>query len=172
MKRFLWLEDNVDLMRESLEIFKDYGFLFHPCPSPSRALKILRKGIYHNLLLDIDFPHNRKEGLDFLEEIKDLVPNLNIVIFTGYPEYEDAVQTAKKNLIANYIPKPIPLSEIEKKKFFNALDKAFTIERKINISNRKKKIEKLSGGSPPKEKWQIVAIIVAIILFILGIIFK
>lgn len=124
-KKIIWADDDEKLMEKSELIFNDNGFTIIKCNSIAEALKQVMIGASNNLLLDIDFPGNPKEGLIFLEEIKRINPSLNIVLFTGFPELDDAVNSIKSLLASDYIAKPIPLSADKRTEFFNKLHNSF-----------------------------------------------
>jgi len=125
MKKIIWADDDARLMTEAEPLFYDYGFNIIKCNSISKALKEIHLGSTDNLLLDIDFPESPKEGLIFLEQLRIINPYLKVVLFTGFPEIDDAVIAIKKLMAYNYISKPIPVERTRRDKFFKKLHDAF-----------------------------------------------
>lgn len=62
------------------------------------------------LLLDIRMP--QKDGLQMLEEIRDIVPDCKVIIITGYDQFQYASRAIKLSVF-DYILKPIRNAEVE-----------------------------------------------------------
>jgi ActR/RegA family two-component response regulator len=124
----IWVDDDERLMDTTEPIFNDYGFNLIKCVTISEGLKHVLRGRSSNLLLDIDFPNNPKEGMVFLEQVKLINPDLRVVLFTGFPEVNDAVVAVRELMAADYIPKPIPLNEHKRALFFDKIRRSFNDE--------------------------------------------
>ena len=84
--KLIWLDDDLDTMLKWQDTFINYGFDIITCNSIAKALKLIKDEDINNLLLDVDFPNNHKEGIDFLEQLKHIYPSVRVVILTGYPD--------------------------------------------------------------------------------------
>ena len=73
------------------------------------ALKLCRDNMYDIVFLDINMPD--KDGLTLAEEIKKLIPIVNIIIVTAYPEY---ALEAYKLYVSDYIMKPVIKEDLKK----------------------------------------------------------
>lgn len=125
MTNIIWLDDDKALMDEYEEAFRVHDYQIVKCTSVGQALKYLVDGSCRNLLLDIELPGARREGIVFLEQLAKLNVEVVTVILTGYPFAEEAYDLGDKRKIANYLLKPIPKDEAGQHIFFGKLDKAF-----------------------------------------------
>jgi len=135
-KKIIWADNDAVYMDCAIPLFNDHGFDVIPCYTTGAALKEINLRTSNNLLLDVDFPTNRKEGLDFLLEKRQELPHLNVVIFTAYPELDDAVRVLKEKLAADYIMKSY-FDAARFEKFFEDLHKAYRNEAEtVDVTNR------------------------------------
>jgi FixJ family two-component response regulator len=132
-KKLIWIDDDTAMMRDAKPMFSEYGFSIFPCSSIAGGLREVMKGRAGNLLLDVDFHGNRKEGMIFLEQIKLIHSKLKVVIFTGFPEVSDSVRAIRKLTASDYITKPIPLTPEKRKAFFQRLHEAFREDSQQDI---------------------------------------
>ncbi len=75
-----------------------------------KALEILEKQPIDLLLTDIKMPF--MDGLELSQRVSELYPDIKIVIFSGYGEFEYA-RKAMKSGVDNYILKPVNPEEFE-----------------------------------------------------------
>lgn len=52
------------------------------------------------------------DGVEVVRQLRQLKPSLNIVVLTGYPEYEGIAETAKH--WAMFVMKPIELTDLDR----------------------------------------------------------
>ncbi|MDC8003850.1 PD-(D/E)XK nuclease domain-containing protein [Aureisphaera galaxeae] len=123
--KVIWVDDDITLLNKSEYLFNEYGFDIIKCSTISEALKQVLSGFSDNILLDVDFPGNPKEGILFLEQLGKINPNLKIILFTAYPEMNDKVRLLRDNLALDYLSKPLPLNECEVVDFFHRLRRSF-----------------------------------------------
>lgn len=64
------------------------------------------------ILLDLRMPV--KDGLKTLQEIRAILPEVKVVILTGYPFYEQADTTAQKLGVVDFVVKPADLDYLER----------------------------------------------------------
>lgn len=129
MKRILWIDDNERLVDASTPVFLDNGFAVLKAMNTSRALTILREEKIDGVLLDVRLRGN-ENGLELLQEIHHRYPNLRVVIFTGYPEYDDQLVAEKSgaSLYFEKLRKSIPANPAKQRKFFDNLHRVFPEE--------------------------------------------
>ncbi|MBK7806305.1 MAG: response regulator [Saprospiraceae bacterium] len=125
MKQIIWVDNDVEIMKNSYNMFNDYGFIVHTCTNLTDAYSYLKKGFCNNLLIDVEFPNSNKEGLTFLENIYKEFPSLKIIIYTGYPDLYDAVKYIKNKFADDYLQKGSLMSEEQRKIFFRPLNNTF-----------------------------------------------
>jgi DNA-binding NtrC family response regulator len=89
---------------EYMETFlsKD-GFEVKTLNDPAQAPEEVKNGGYHLVVLDLMMP--KMDGLQVLERIRKVDNDVAVVIFTGYPSLETAVQSMKMDAV-DYLKKP------------------------------------------------------------------
>ena len=89
---------------EYMETFlaKD-GFEVKTLNDPAGAPDEVKNGGYHLVVLDLMMP--KLDGLQVLERIRKVDNDVAVVIFTGYPSLETAVQSMKMDAV-DYLKKP------------------------------------------------------------------
>ncbi len=75
----------------------------------NEGLRRLKKESYDLILLDIKMPG--LSGVEVLEKLKDIDPEAIVVMITGYPSVDSAVQAMKLGAY-DYIPKPFTPDEL------------------------------------------------------------
>ena len=106
--RILIVDDDkaiCDFMQSLLE--KD-GFIVKTLSDPTLVEDEVRQGDYHVLILDLMMP--KMDGLQVLERIRKVDNDVAVVIFTGYPSLETAVQSMKLDAV-DYLKKPFNVDE-------------------------------------------------------------
>lgn len=76
-----------------------------------QALELLQKGRFHVLFTDIKMPFI--DGLELAKQVRRLYPDLQIVFFSGYEDFEYARQALSLRIV-NYILKPVNPEEFRK----------------------------------------------------------
>jgi two-component system, OmpR family, response regulator len=79
------------------------GFEVKSLNDPSSAPEEVKTGGYHLVVLDLMMP--KMDGLQVLERIRKVDNDVAVVIFTGYPSLETAVQSMKLDAV-DYLKKP------------------------------------------------------------------
>jgi DNA-binding NtrC family response regulator len=107
--KLLVIEDERS-QREMLEGFLvQQGFSVSAVDAGKKALDLIRQEIFDLVFLDYKMPH--MNGLQTLQELKKINPELTVVMMTAYGTVETAVQSMKSGA-ADYLTKPIDLDEI------------------------------------------------------------
>ena len=103
--------DDEKVQRESLAGFlKKKGFTVFPADSAEKAMKIVSSEMID--IVFTDFKMSGKSGFELLQEIKQLNPEISVIIMTAFGRIEDAVQAMKSGAF-DYLTKPIDLDEVE-----------------------------------------------------------
>src|SRR5262249_18717049 len=106
----LVVDDDVDvggLLREALS---RWGYDVSLATSGREAVRLISHQIFDAALVDIWMPE--MDGLQVLEEIKRHDPALEVVMMTGNPMVETAVQALKSGAY-DYLIKPLSLDEMQ-----------------------------------------------------------
>jgi len=75
-----------------------------------QAREMLRRSIYEVVILDLRLPD--ADGLDLLVEIRQHLPDIEVIIITGHGNIDSAVEAMKLGAY-DYITKPFNLEELE-----------------------------------------------------------
>ena len=96
--------DDEESMRDSCSkiLLKD-GFLAETAEDGSTGLEKARKAKPDLVLIDLKMPGI--SGMEVLEKIKEIEPNIIAVVITGYATVESAVEAMKKGAY-DFLPKP------------------------------------------------------------------
>jgi CheY-like chemotaxis protein len=100
----LWADDEIDLLKPHLIFLKAKGYDITPVNSGADALEQVEQVNYDLVLLDEMMPG--MTGLETLAQIKQLRPNLPVVMVTKSEE-EHIMEEAIGSKIADYLIKPI-----------------------------------------------------------------
>jgi len=91
------------------KVMKENGYTTHIVHDGYEALKIFQKSQFIAVVLDIQLPD--MNGLDVLERLKAINPNVIVIIITGYASIDSTIR-AIKNGAYNYVTKPLQLQKI------------------------------------------------------------
>ena len=102
--------DDEPVVRESLgKWFREEGYGVATAESATEALSLLAGRRFDLALLDIKMPG--VSGMELQEKLREVAPDLVVIIMTGYASVETAVQ-ALKNGAYDYVTKPFDPEEI------------------------------------------------------------
>jgi len=144
--KVLWVDDDMDLILNYQDLFLENGINVISANTISEALKFILNEEINNMILDVSFPGNDREGLVFLEQIKIINPDLKVILLTGYPKQSDRVIALEELLAADYIQKPIPIEDAETEYFFERLKGSFSGKSYSLIDFKKSKLDKLKNS--------------------------
>ncbi len=110
-KTVLWVDDEIEFLRAHILFLETRGYSVIPVFSGDDALALLREKPkeYDIVLLDEQMPG--KDGLTTLGEIKDMLPDLPVVMVTKSEE-EQLMDDALGKKIDGYLTKPVNPSQI------------------------------------------------------------
>ena len=110
-KNVLWVDDEIEFLRSHIMFLETRGYSVVPVFGGDEALQLLRDDPrrFDIVLLDEQMPG--KDGLTTLEEIKEILPDLPVVMVTKSEE-EQVMETALGMKIDGYLTKPVNPSQI------------------------------------------------------------
>jgi DNA-binding NtrC family response regulator len=108
--RVLFVDDERPLQELMRSELPRLGHEVTVCADGKAALKALEKGIFDAAILDLRMPG--MSGIDVLEHLKKVAPDVEAVVMTGHASMETAVQAMRLGAF-DYITKPCKLAEIE-----------------------------------------------------------
>lgn len=104
--------DDELLIRDLLyDFFQQQGWNIAVAESGERALEILRSRKIDLLLTDIKMP--QMDGLSLTTQVRAMYPQLPIVLMTGYPSVETAIEGIRAK-VEDYIVKPFNINKLFK----------------------------------------------------------
>ncbi len=174
MKRILCIDDDPDICLLLSRYLGKNGYEVETAFNGSNGLNKIVSGKFDLVLCDFRLPD--KAGLEMIQAIKDIKPDLPIIIITGYSDVKIAVKAIKYGAF-EYVIKPIHPEEIlltiknaiESKPIISQsdetnIDKDASIE-KSNVNNTPKEHKKsatfaIKGSSPSANKlYQLVSLV-------------
>jgi DNA-binding NtrC family response regulator len=120
--KILVVDDEVTAGKSIEKILARQGFKVDLAQNADDGLNKIEKELFELVLLDIMMP--QVNGIELLEIIKERWPNLGVVMVTGYPSIETAVEATRLGA-ADYIAKPFTPDEL-RGKVDEALEKTAT----------------------------------------------
>ncbi len=109
-KTFILVIDDEESMRDSCsQILKKDGFLADTAKDGSVGLEKIEKNKPDLVLIDLKMPGI--SGMEVLEKIKEIDPNIIPVVITGYSTVESAVEAMKRGAY-DFLPKPFTPEEL------------------------------------------------------------
>lgn len=107
--RLLWVDDEIDLLTAHILFLRKKDYEVTTCSNGPDALDLCRENDFDLILLDENMPG--LSGLETLEGIKELAPNVPVVMVTKNEE-EDLMNQAVGSKIADYLIKPVNPAQI------------------------------------------------------------
>lgn len=103
--------DDQDALREIIaKRLKRNGYEVIQTGTAAEGLAYIKDILFDTILLDIKLPDG--DGLKLLPQIKELQPDLQVVMLTGHGTIESAIDAMKLGAY-DYLTKPCNLSELE-----------------------------------------------------------
>jgi two-component system, NtrC family, response regulator HydG len=136
--------DTLEVLRRNLI---SRGYHISSAVSAEEALKILKSEPVHLVITDIKMPG--ASGMDLLRYIRENLKDVEVVLITGYPRYDEAI-SAMKTGAEEYLIKPFTSAEL-----FRAVDSAFRKQRlrhNVSVPHILPNKFGIIGDSPPMLK--------------------
>ncbi|HYQ48516.1 MAG TPA: sigma-54 dependent transcriptional regulator, partial [Thermodesulfovibrionales bacterium] len=136
--RLLIIDDEQIALRNLDHIMKKEGYEVTATQSGANALKLLEEQPFDLVLTDLKM--EKVDGNQVLKRCKELSPDTEVIMITGYASLQSAIQAIKEGAY-DYITKPFKLDEV-RKVVKEALEKVLL--KKENQQLREQ-IEKFAG---------------------------
>lgn len=108
-ERILVVDDEPGIRTLLMRLFEKQGYETSAAGTAAEALNRAREGFFNLAVLDIKLPD--ATGLDLLGSLKELHPDMEVIMLTGYASMETAIEALNEGASA-YIPKPVNTSEL------------------------------------------------------------
>ena len=109
-EKILFVDDEETILNVASEFFQRRGYQTLTARSGAEALSILKNESVDCCFTDINMPE--MNGLDLAEEIRRIDNTLPVIVMTGYPSFENAIQTIK-NGVVDFLTKPVNMKQME-----------------------------------------------------------
>ncbi|KPK36330.1 MAG: Fis family transcriptional regulator [Nitrospira bacterium SG8_35_1] len=111
-KAELLLIDDEQIALKNLEhVMEKEGYSITSTQYSTKALKILNEKIFDVVLTDLRM--EKVDGMQILQRCRELYPNTEVIMITGYATLESAVEAMKQGAFY-YVAKPFKLDEVRK----------------------------------------------------------
>ena len=111
--RLLWVDDEIEMLRPHILFLEKKGYEIDTATNGADAIDLCRESSFDLILLDENMPG--LSGLETLMQLKELTPNVPVVMVTKNEE-EDLMEQAIGSKIADYLIKPVDPNQILQKK--------------------------------------------------------
>ncbi len=109
-RRILIVDDEEGIREVLRDFFEGEGFKVFEAAAGTDALEMTRENRFDVILTDLIMPG--PDGLEVLEEVRNVSPETAVLILTGYPSSESIVKALDLGC-DGYLSKPINLSELK-----------------------------------------------------------
>ncbi|MCA8943143.1 MAG: sigma-54-dependent Fis family transcriptional regulator, partial [Planctomycetes bacterium] len=133
----LVVDDEQDLAESCAFFLRRNGYHVQCAGSGEEAVALLEDGEFELVITDLKMP--RMSGIELLGSIKQRDPDVEVVVITGFPEVETAVEAMKLGAL-DYLTKPFNEDSLMQR-----VEKAFA-HRQVTASNAELK-ERLRAGA-------------------------
>jgi DNA-binding NtrC family response regulator len=106
--RVLVVDDDRSILEYVQTLLERDKFVVKTLSDPTLVEEEVRKG-YHLVILDVMMP--KMDGIEVLRRIRKIDSDVAVVIFTGFPSLESAVESMKLDAI-DYLKKPFSVDDL------------------------------------------------------------
>ncbi len=108
--KILIIEDNQDLLFTLKNVLTKEGYKVFTVESGEEGIEIFKKELIDLILLDLKLP--KMDGIEVLKNIKEIDPDILIIMMTALTDARPAVEAMKKGAY-DYLMKPFELDELK-----------------------------------------------------------
>ncbi|MBD3181935.1 response regulator [Candidatus Poribacteria bacterium] len=150
-RRILWIDDEIEFLKPHIFFLKNKGYDITPVSNGDDGLSLIKEQQYDAVLLDQIMPG--RDGMNTLSLIRDLEPNLPVIMVTKSDE-EELMDEAIGNRIDDFLVKPLSPGRILPI-LKRVLDQDKIIEKKVprNYTKEFNEIRMLKEIGPNWEEW-------------------
>ncbi len=109
--RILIVDDERIALKNLEHVLKKEGYLVKTTTSGQNALKMLNREYFDIVLTDLKM--EKVDGMQILKRTKEISPDTEVIMITGYATVETAIE-AMKHGAYHYLTKPFKLDEVRK----------------------------------------------------------
>ncbi len=106
----LILDDEIKMGKALSHLLTKEGYQVEVMDQPQKALERIKEKNFHLLLCDLKMP--KMNGLQVLEQVKEIQPSLQVIMMTAFASTETAIEAMKKGAY-DYLIKPFSTDELK-----------------------------------------------------------
>ncbi len=130
--KIMVIDDEPEICNILKEFLEGLGYQVLTAHSGPEGLNLISQNVVDVLILDLNMPG--MHGLEVLKKVKYTYPDISVIVLTGFPSIDTAVESMKLGAY-DYLIKPIDFKRLEV-----VLDKVFEqilMKRRLDILERK-----------------------------------
>ena len=108
MNKILVVDDDPSILQVIKMRMELEDFQITTAPDCEQAINKVKEEVFDLALVDLNLKH--KSGIDLMEDLHKIDPELPVIILTGYGTIKSAVEAMKKGAYS-YLTKPVDFSE-------------------------------------------------------------
>jgi len=109
-KRILLVDDEANVRKVFSDVLGKESYIVKGVASGAEAIESIEQETFDLALVDLKMPC--MDGIEVLENIKKIKPQLPVIIYTGYGSVTSAVESMRKKA-ADYLNKPFSPEELK-----------------------------------------------------------
>ena len=148
MATILIIDDEKAIRKTLTEILSYEGYKIEEAGDGEEGLRRFREKTFDVVLCDIKMP--KIDGIEFLDKVRELNPDVPVIMISGHGTIETAVEAVKKGAY-DYIAKPPDLNRLLIT-IRNAMDKNNLVAETKVLKRKVSKVEDMIGESHPIQK--------------------
>src|SRR5437868_2475845 len=145
MSNILIIDDEKAIRKTLSEILSYEGYKIEEAGDGEEGLRKFKEKTFDVVLCDIKMP--RIDGIEFLDRVRDINPDVPVIMISGHGTIETAVEAVKKGAY-DYISKPPDLNRLLIT-IRNAMDKNNLVTETKVLKRKVSRVEEMIGESAP-----------------------
>jgi len=109
--RILVIDDDEAIRRTLSSVLEEEGYIVDTAKNAEEAVRKSTSTYYNLALIDIKLPDI--EGIDLLNKLQGISPEMIKIILTGYPSLQNAVKAVNRGA-DGYLIKPVNMNDLHK----------------------------------------------------------
>jgi two-component system, NtrC family, response regulator AtoC len=153
MAKVLVADDEPTMVQIVAELLRAEGHQVFPFTNGNAALEALDSIAPELVITDLYLDRTRAQGLDILEKARALTPPAQVIMITGFPTVQTAVEATKKGAY-DFLEKPVKL-DVLKLRTERALSYNDAVSENVYLRKQLRKryqFNQLIGSAPPMQE--------------------